>query len=183
MVYVLLADGFEEVEALTPIDLLRRSAVEVCTIGIGGSHIVGARGVTVVADAEEKEIRPDQIEMLILPGGYPGYENLGKSEFVHTLLQKAIQNEHCYIAAICGAPSLLGHIGALQGKTATCYPGMEKELIGAKCSESAVCVDGRMITSRSAATAMEFSLTLVEILKGKQQREILEKQIVFGSVK
>ncbi len=178
MLYLLLADGFEEVEALTPVDLLRRSGVEVVTVGIGGREITGARGVKVVADTVESEVNATAFDMLILPGGYPGYENLDKSAFTHAMIDAA---HRCgaYIAAICGAPSILGKRGDLQGKTACCYPGMEDTLAGAKVSYERVCVDGKIITSRSAATAMDFAMTLVELLCGKEQRNTLASQIVL----
>lgn len=178
MVYLMLADGFEEVEALTPVDLLRRSGVEVITVGIGGKEIVGARGVKVVADTTETEVQVGEMDMLILPGGYPGYENLDKSVFVHRLIDAALAQK-AYVAAICGAPSILGKRGDLQGKRACCYPGMEETLEGALVSYDKVCVDGGIITSRSAATAMEFAMTLVELLCGKQQRGTLAAQIVL----
>lgn len=176
MVYVLLANGFEEVEALTPVDMLRRCGTEVTLVGVGGKEIVGARGVKVVADTVESI--GDDIEMLILPGGYPGYENLEKSSFVHSAIDAAMQKD-CYIAAICGAPSVLGHKGLLQGKKACCYPGMEDTLLGAKVCYDAVSVDGKIITSRAAATAMDFAMTLVELLCGKQQAQTLAAQIVL----
>lgn len=179
MVYVLLADGFEEVEALTPVDMLRRAGADVKTVGIGGRRIVGARGIPVVADLDENEVNPADMQLLILPGGNPGYVNLENSEFVQGLLASALQNEKCRIAAICAAPTLLGHLGALKNKTATCYPGMEGELDGAVLSDAPVCVDGRIITSRSAATAMEFALTLTELLQGAEARQILQQQIAM----
>ena len=178
MVFLLLADGFEEVEALTPVDLLRRSGVEVVTVGIGGKEITGARGVKVVADITDADIEETPFDMLILPGGYPGYENLDKSPFTHRMIDVAAQ-QSAYVASICGAPSILGKRGDLQGRKACCYPGMEQTLLGAEISYDSVCVDGKFITSRSAATAMDFAMTLVEILCGKKQRETLASQIVL----
>lgn len=177
-VYLLLADGFEEVEAFAPVDLLRRSGVEVVTVGIGGREVVGARGVKVIADKQDSEILDSAFDMLILPGGYPGYENLYKSDFVHTMIDTALQNG-AFVAAICGAPSILGKRGDLKGKKACCYPGMEQTLCGANVSFDKVCVDGNIITSRSAATAMDFALTLVELLCGEAQRTTLSAQIVW----
>ncbi len=176
MVYLLLANGFEEVEALTPVDMLRRVGVGVTTVGIGDQEIVGARGVKVIADIAESDAVIDDMEMLILPGGYPGYENLEKSAFVQQCIDKAVQKD-VYIAAICAAPTLLGHKGLLKGRVATCYPGMEDGLVDACPVKQAVCVDGKYITSRSAATALEFSLTLVELLCGRAQRDVLCQQI------
>lgn len=176
MVYVLLANGFEEIEALTPVDMLRRCGVEVTLVGVGGKEIVGARGVKVVVDTVESI--GDDIEMLILPGGYPGYENLEKSAFVQSAIDAAVQKD-CYIAAICGAPSVLGHKGLLRGKKACCYPGMEDTLLGANVSFDTVCVDGKFVTSRAAATAMDFAMTLVELLCGKEKADTLATQIVL----
>ncbi len=177
-VLLLLADGFEEVEAFTPVDMLRRSGVEVITVGIGAREVVGARGVKVIADIEDKCFANEAFDMLILPGGYPGYENLDKSDFTHKMIDIAKQSE-AYIAAICGAPSILGKRGELQGKKACCYPSMEETLLGARVHFEKVCVDGNIITSRSAATAMDFSMTLVELLCGKEQKETLAAQIVL----
>ncbi len=177
-VLLLLANGFEEVEAFTPVDMLRRSGVEVITVGVGAKEVVGARGVKVIADIEDKCFADEAFDMLILPGGYPGYENLDKSDFVHRMIDIAKQNG-AYIAAICGAPSILGKRGEVQGKKACCYPSMEETLLGADVSFEKVCVDGNIITSRSAATAMEFSMTLVELLCGAEQRKTLAAQIVL----
>ena len=178
MVYLLLADGFEEVEALTPVDLLRRSGVEVITVGIGGLEIVGARGVKVIADTADRDVQMEKMDMLILPGGYPGYENLDRSPIVHRFIDAALQ-QGAMVAAICGAPSILGGRGDLKGKRACCYPGMEDTLKGAEVCFEPVCVDDKFITSRSAATAMDFAMTLVELLCGKQQRDTLAAQIVL----
>ncbi|MBR5783241.1 MAG: DJ-1/PfpI family protein [Clostridia bacterium] len=178
MVYILLTDGFEEVEALTPIDLLRRSNVEIKTVGIGTLHPTGAHGVQVVADITEAEVSVSDMEMLILPGGYPGYANLDNSKAVHALIDAALQKD-CFVAAICGAPTILGKRGDLNGKVACCYPGMEADLKEAIVSEDPVCVDGHIITSRSAGTAMAFALTLVDVLCGKEQASKMKQAIVL----
>ncbi len=177
MVYLLLANGFEEIEALTPVDLLRRCGAAVTTVGIGGKEIVGARGVTVIADRTDAEGMPEDMDLLILPGGYPGYVNLEASAFVQNMIDLAVE-KNILIGAICAAPTLLGHKGLLQGKKATCYPGMEDGLVGAKVSADHVCVDGMIVTSRSAATALEFALTLVELYCGAAARIKLAQEIV-----
>ncbi len=177
MVYVLLADGFEEIEALSPVDLLRRVGQEVSLVGIDSVEKVGARGVRVAADCLISDVDTDKMDMLILPGGYPGYENLDQNKQVHSLIDAAFE-KGAFVAAICGAPSILGKRGDLEGKTATCYPGMEDTLQGAVISDAPVCVDGKVITSRSAATALAFSLALCEILVGKEKTDILRQQIV-----
>lgn len=178
MVYVLLADGFEEVEALTPVDMLRRAGLEVATVGIHGKTVMGAHGIAITADITADEWDETRQEMLVLPGGYPGYENLENSEFVQDAVDKTVVQGR-WLAAICGAPSVLGHKGLLNGKTATCFPGMESELMGAILSEDEVCVDGNIITSRSAGTAMAFALKLVEVLTDAETARSLQNQIHF----
>ena len=178
MVYVLLADGFEEVEALTPVDILRRCGAQVTTVGIGGREICGARGVKVIADTTETDAAVSDMDLLILPGGYPGYVHLEESNFVQNLIDIAVE-KGIMIAAICAAPTILGHKGLLQGRTATCYPGMEDGLVGATVSAEAVCVDGPFITSRSAATAMDFSLALARLYCGTQRANDVAQQIVY----
>ena len=178
MVYVLLADGFEEVEALTPVDLLRRCDVPVKTVSIRNREVTGARGVTVVADCTEERVTDDlrDMEMLILPGGYPGYKRLEESHFVRDMIRRA-EKQDAWIAAICAAPTILGRMLLLMDREATCYPGMEDGLLGAKLSKKAVCKSGKIITSRSAATAMEFSLVLAETLCGKERMEALKQEL------
>lgn len=177
IVYELLAEGFEELEAVAPVDLLRRAGVEVQTVAIGAEKKVpGARGIPVVADLLAEELREDQMEMLILPGGYPGFENLAKSEWVCGLLKRAAEKE-IPIAAICGAPSVLGKLGLLEGHKATCYPGME-DTLGCEALSEPVVEDGPFITSRGAGTAVEFGLALVARLVSKEKAEELRGGIV-----
>lgn len=164
MIYAFLAQGFEEIEAITVIDILRRAGKEVVTVGIGGRNITGAHGIAVAADTDDKSAVLDgKLEMVFLPGGMPGTLNLDKSDFVEKALAYCMAND-LYIAAICAAPSVLGHKGVLEGKKASCYPGFEKELKGAEVSYDPVSVDGKVITSRGPATAMAFGLKLAEIL-------------------
>lgn len=176
MVYLLFANGFEEVEAFTPVDLLRRCGAEVTTVGIGGREILGARGVKVIADTVDTAVDLSDMDLLILPGGYPGYENLENSAFVQQAIDLAVE-KNILLAAICAAPTLLGHKGLLKGKIATCYPGMEAGLEGAEVSTAPVCVDGKIITSRSAATALAFSLALVQLYCGAEAKTTLMQQI------
>jgi len=171
MIYVFLAEGFEEVEALTPVDMLRRSGKQVVTVGVGDSIIRGSHGIPVVADTIAQEaVLDENLEMIVLPGGMPGTLNLEKSEYV----QKAI--DYCaehgkYIGAICAGPSILGHKGLLRGRKAVCYTGFESQLEGAETSEKPVETDGIFITSRGAGTAMEFALKLVEKAVSKEESE------------
>lgn len=177
MVYELLAEGFEELEAAAPIDLLRRAGVEVCSVAIGNDRLVkGARGISFMADLLPEELQEEKMEMLILPGGYPGFENLAKSPWVEGLLKRAAEKE-IPIAAICGAPSVLGGLGLLQGRKATCYPGME-ETLGCEAQFASVVEDGPFITSRGAGTAVEFGLALVARLVSAEKAEELRKGIV-----
>lgn len=177
MVYELLAEGFEELEAAAPVDLLRRAGVEVRTVAIGKERLVtGARGIAVMADILAEELREEEMEMLILPGGYPGFENLAKNEWVAALLKRTAEKE-IPIAAICGAPSVLGGLGLLKGRKATCYPGME-DTLGCEALFDAVVEDGPYITSRGAGTAVEFALALVARLVSEEKAEELRRGIV-----
>ena len=142
MVYVFLAEGFEEIEALTPVDLLRRAGAEVRTVGVGSKNITGAHGITVACDMSEDEASasikeaPEALEMTVLPGGMPGTLNLGKSETVSHFLDAAAKRG-AYIGAICAAPSVLGAKGLLRGRRAVCYPGFEDKLTGAAAPQAA----------------------------------------------
>ena len=168
MIYVFLANGFEEVEALTPVDVLRRLGCEVKTVGVGGRVITGSHGVPVTADLEEKDVVTDGVEMVILPGGMPGTLNLEKSPVVRAAVEAAAQ-DGAWVAAICAAPSVLGHLGLLEGHTATCYPGFEQELKGARTTGEPVEVSGHFVTGRGAGAAMAFALRLGELLCGEEK--------------
>ena len=177
MVYVFLAEGFEEMEALAPIDLLRRAGVEVLTVGVGGRLIRGAHGVGRQADSCGEGLDFSDAEAVILPGGMPGTTNLDRSPLVEQGLRAAAE-KNGVIGAICAAPSVLGHKGLLKGKKATCFPGFEEEQMGAEFTGKAVEKDGRIITARGAGVALEFALALVAELKGeaaaKELRESLQ---------
>ena len=127
MVYVMLADGFEEVEALAPVDMLRRAGVNVMTVGVTGEAVRGSHGIVVAADITAQEMDMAGAEMLVLPGGMPGTLNLEKSEYVQAALEYCYENG-IHIAAICAAPTILGHKGYLRGRYAICFPGYEGEL-------------------------------------------------------
>ena len=175
MVYVFLAEGFEEIEALTPVDLLRRAGAEVRTVGVGGKLITGSHGIPVTADLEEKEFDPEQAEMLVLPGG-AGTKNLDQSPFVRTAVASVAEREN-YLAAICAAPSVLGHMGLLKGHQAVCFPGYEEELHAASIPDLPVCVSGKIITARGAGVAVEFGLALVKVLFGSEKSQEIRKKI------
>ncbi len=180
MIYLFLADGFEEIEALTPVDILRRSGKDITTVGVSGKTVTGAHGITVTADVTINGVSPDpdNVDMLILPGGMPGTKNLGSCEKLNSLLRNAFSAGK-YIAAICAAPSIPGQLGLLEGKRATCYPGFEKYLSGAVCTEDRVVVDGNMITSRGMGTALDFALTLVSLLDSKEEADRISSSVIY----
>ena len=178
MVYMFLANGFEEVEALCPLDLLRRAGVDVTTVAIGGNDIViGSHGIAVQADVPEALYRDAKPEMIILPGGMPGSRNLDESRTVDTALRAAASN-NAYLAAICAAPMILGKRGYLQGKRATCFPGFEEHLIGATLADERVVTDGKTITAAGMGVALEFGLALVAALKGQQAADELRRAVL-----
>ena len=173
MVYVFLADGFEEIEAITPIDILRRAEIEVKTVGINSKSICGAHGIWIECDLLDTEPDLLGLEMIVLPGGMPGALNLEKSLVVKAFIDYCVEHE-IKIAAICAAPAMLGHMGLLDEKNFTCYPGFESQAphgnyTGNTCEQA-----GTIITSKGAGTALEFSLLLVETLKGKERAELLK---------
>ena len=177
MVYMFLAEGFEEIEALCPLDLLRRAGVEVKTVGIGSKTICGSHGINVSADMKDIDLTDFEAEMIILPGGMPGTLNLDASATVHKAIDTAVKNGS-YIAAICAAPSILGNLGLLKNKEAICYPGFEEKLLGAKISDKRVVVDGKIITAAGMGVALEFGLALVELLCTKDKAEALRKGVI-----
>ncbi|MBQ8670198.1 MAG: DJ-1/PfpI family protein, partial [Oscillospiraceae bacterium] len=144
MIYVFFANGFEEVEALAPVDILRRAEHEVQMVGVGGKFIKGAHGITVACDIEAPQVSLANMEMAVLPGGMPGTLNLEKSEIVQIVAEYAIE-KNIPLGAICAAPSILGHAGLLEGRKATCFPGFEQELTGAEVTGAPVEVDGKLI--------------------------------------
>ena len=179
MIYVFLADGFEEIEALATIDVLRRAELSVTTVGVDKKEIVGAHNIKVLADISTLELRPADAKAVVLPGGMPGTLNLEGSDTVQSTLEYAHKNG-LLIAAICAAPSILGHKGYLNGKNAVCYPGFEKELQGARTSEMPVVRDGNIITAKGAGVAIDFGLEIVSALvseeKAKTLKEVMQCQ-------
>lgn len=176
MVYVMLADGFEETEAIEPIDILKRGGVEVITVGISGKEVTGAHGITVMTDIEIHEVNPEKMELLMLPGG-GGHELLDASNDVHGLINYAVSHG-IYISAICAAPSILGKKMLLEGKKATCFPGYEKYLYGANVTQEKAVVDGKFITGKGAGAAADFGFAMLTLLKDKETadkiREIMQ---------
>lgn len=171
MIYVYLANGFEETEAITPIDMLRRAEKKVITVGIGDNIVVSSHGIPVVTDTIVQEAPlTDELEMIVLPGGMPGTLNLEKSEYVQQAIDFCME-KNLPIGAICAAPSILGHKGILRGKKAVCYQGFEAQLDGAEIGTGAVAVDGNIITARGAGVAMQFALALVEKAVSKAESD------------
>jgi len=178
MVFVHFAEGFEEIEAVSVVDVLRRGGIETATVSVTGSKTVcGSHGIAVLADMLFEEADYGKCEMIVLPGGMPGTENLMTHEGLKAEIM-SFAGEGKYLAAICAAPTVLGKLGVLKGKKATVFPGMEENLIGAEVSENRVVIDGNIITSRGAGTAVEFSLALVGLIKGKEEAENVGKRMV-----
>lgn len=179
MIYVFLANGFEETEAVAPIDILRRCGLDVVTVGIGGDKIKSSHGITVITDTVDSQVVLDErLRAVILPGGKLGTDNLEASETVQKALDYCTAN-NLYIGAICAAPSILGHKGILKGKRAICYPGFEKELAGAEIVNEPAVRDGNIITSRGAGAAVEFGLKLAEVLASPEKSKAVAEGIVW----
>ncbi len=170
-----LADGFEEIEAATSIDVLRRAGFDVVTAGLPGTWVTGSRNVKVMADRRMEDTNPEEFDALVLVGGHPGYVNLGKSQSVLRAVQD-FDRKGKTIGAICGAPSVLARAGILEKRKATIYPGLEKEIPMPRPGR--VVIDGHVITSQAPGTAMEFALKLVEVLAGETEAASLKKQLV-----
>ena len=177
MIYVMLAEGFEEMEAIAPIDLLRRAGCDVQTVAVGESTAVkGAHGIVVTADRLERDVTTDGLEAVILPGGMPGTLNLEANETVQKLIDFAFENS-LILGAICAAPSILGHRGFLRGKRAVCYPGFEDALDGALVESASVVTDGTIITAKGAGVADQFGLALVAALVNEETANTLREGI------
>lgn len=178
MIYVFLADGFEECEALVPTDILLRAGFELKTVGVTGKNVKGSHSIEVVCDLTDKEITTDNLEAIILPGGMPGTLNLEKSNTVQKFIDYAYNN-NLIIGAICAAPSILGHKGILKGKNATCFTGFEKDLIGAKVTGEPVEVSGNIITAYGAGAAFPFGFELLSKLTDEKTSENMKKQMRY----
>jgi 4-methyl-5(b-hydroxyethyl)-thiazole monophosphate biosynthesis len=174
-ILVLLADGFEEIEAITVIDVLRRAGIEVDSVGITGAWVTGSHKIKIMADKKISEVDVEKYDGIVLPGGSKGVENLARASKVKELLEK-MNEKGKLIAAICAAPSLLAKFHILDNKKATIYPGMERELPYPR--DERVVVDTNIITSQAPGTAMEFALAIVEKFFGKGKVQELKKQLV-----
>ncbi len=177
MIYCFLADGFEEVEALAAVDMVRRAGLKLRTVGIDNILINGAHGIKVECDCTVDEIVLDEeLTAVILPGGMPGTLNLERSEAVQKAIDFASEKGRL-ICAICAAPSVLGHKGLLRGKEAIAYPGFEKDLEGAVISKDSVVRDGNIITAKGAGVAVDFGLEIVSYLSGSEKADEIKKAI------
>jgi 4-methyl-5(b-hydroxyethyl)-thiazole monophosphate biosynthesis len=178
---IVLAEGFEEIEAVTPIDVLRRAEVEVTVAGLGRDHVKAARGTVIKTDKVFGGDEPLQ-DALIFPGGLPGAENLAASAKVKDYIVK-MNSDGRLVAAICAAPALvLGPAGVLRGKKATCYPGLEKNFdTDVKYVKDEVVQEGNIITSRGPGTALAFALKIAENLAGKAKADMLAEQVLYKS--
>ena len=179
MVYMLLGTGFEETEAIAPLDLLRRAGVEILTVGINGKIVYGSHKIGVEADIELGEVDLTNLEMVILPGGLGGVASIRASKEAMDIVRFAYENGK-FTAAICAGPPVLADLGITDGKNATCYPGCETGMGTAIMAENAASViDGKLVTGTSAGCAVPFGLSLIEVLKGKEEAERIAKQIVI----
>ena len=179
MVYVFLADDFEEVEAIEPVDIMRRAGIEVKTVSVMSSLTVrGAHGIKVEADMMLSDADPAAFDMIVLPGGM-GHLHLDASNGVHALINEALIRGK-YIAAICAAPSILGKKQLLSGKRATCYPGFEKYCYGAQMTGEKCVVDGKIITGRGPGAASDFGFAIVTALKDAETAEALKAEMQYN---
>ncbi|MDD6124829.1 MAG: DJ-1/PfpI family protein [Paraprevotella sp.] len=182
MITVFLANGFEEVEAITPVDIMRRAGLDVRTVSIYDSPMVtGAHKVPIQADMVFCQVDFSQVDLIVLPGGLPGSTNLDACEPLCQAIKKHTEGGKP-VAAICAAPLVLGHLGLLVGRKATCYPGVEPELTGATCTGAMVEVDGNIITGKGPAAAFEFGYTLVEQLKSPEATLLLRDGMLYSQL-
>ena len=178
MIYAFLANGFEECEAIAPIDILKRAGFEVVTVGVNGKTAVGAHNIPIICDVTLDEIGYQNIEAIILPGGMPGTTNLENSKPVMDIIDYCYDN-NILIAAICAAPSIIGKNNFLKHKKATCFPGFEKYLNGAIINEDSVVCDGNFITAKGAGVAFQFGFAILEYLTDSATAENLKKTMIF----
>ena len=179
MVYVLLGTGFEETEAIAPIDLMRRAGIQVLTVGLNGKVIYGGHGIGVEADITVDEMDLTDLEMIVLPGGLGGVASIRGCEQAMDAIRFAYENGK-FTAAICAGPTVLADLGITSGKQATCFPGCEDGMGDAVMIPNAAAVtDGQLITGTSAGCAIPFGLELIKALKGEQEAERIQKQIVI----
>lgn len=176
---IFMANGCEEIEGLTVVDILRRAGLEITMISISEStSVTGSHGITFLADAVFEDVNFDELDGIVLPGGMPGTLKLGEHDGVVSIIKK-FADENKLTAAICAAPSVLGAAGILNGKHAVCHPGFEEKLTGAVVSEDTVASDGNVITSRGMGTAIDFALAIVNYYKDEAAVADLKKKLVY----
>ena len=178
MVYMLLGTGFEETEAIAPLDLLRRAGVSVATVGLNGKTIIGSHNIGVTADMEIGEMDLTNLDMIILPGGLGGVASIRACAEAMEAIRFAWENDK-FVAAICAGPTVLADLGITDGKNATCYPGCEPQMGDANIVAEAAVRDGNLITGTSAGCAIPFGLALIEALKGQGEADRIASQIVI----
>lgn len=179
MVYVLLGTGFEEVEAITPVDLMRRAGIDVLTVGINGKTVYGSHNIGIEADITIGEMDLTHMEMIVLPGGLGGVASIRASEQAMQAIRFAWENG-CYTAAICAGPTVLTDLQITRERNATCFPGCEPQMQNANMIPNAACVtDGKVITGTSAGCAIPFALALISALKGEAAAKTVAEQIVI----
>ncbi len=177
MIYVLLVDGFEDIEALEPIDILRRAEIDVKTVGVTSKSVTSSHNVTIEADILIDEVDKNDMTMLVLPGG-PGHTRLDDSKAAHELISYSVKN-NIYIAAICASPSIIGKLGLLNGLKYTCFPGFEKYVKGGILSDEKAVLDGKFLTGKGAGAAADFGFKMVEIFKGKELADSLKSSMQY----
>ena len=176
---IFMADGCEEIEGLTVVDIVRRAGIDITTISISDKkEVAGAHGITFLADVKKDEVDFSTLDGIVLPGGMPGTINLGADETVDKVIREFAAGGKL-VAAICAAPSVLGQAGLLNGKHATSYPGFEPKLTGAVTSEDPVVQDGNVITSRGMGTAIAFALEIVSYFTDKKTADKLAESIIY----
>lgn len=176
MVYVFLADGFEIIEALAPVDMLRRAKIDVKTVGVSSEIVTSSCGVGVKCDMTIDEFDFYDVEAVVLPGGMPGTLNLENSSAVQKVIDNA-NNTNAFICAICAAPSILGHKGLLSGKKAVCFPGFENSLEGSESCCEYVVTDGKFITAKGAGVCIDFGLEIIKQLRNEELANEIRKSI------
>ena len=180
MTAVFLAEGFEEIEALTVVDLLRRARIGCGTVSITEDHkVTGSHKIPVIADQVFAEVDFDNLDMIILPGGMPGTNHLKECEPLKEKI-RMFDETHRHLAAICAAPTVFGEMGLLEGRNACCFPGLEDGLVGATALKEEVVVDGHFITSRGMGTAIPFGLEIIRCFQGREAAKGMAERIVYG---
>ena len=179
MVYMFLGTGFEETEAIAPLDLLRRAGVEIATVGLNGKVIYGGHGIGVETDLEIGQLDLTNLEMIVLPGGLGGVASIRASKAAMDAVAFAAENGR-YVAAICAGPTVLADLGITDGRKVTCYPGCESDMGSAEYIPNIPCIqDGNVITGTSAGCAIPFGLKLIAALKGEETAKTVAQQIVI----